>query len=74
MNKFIKFFIIWIASNLSVPFWIVGHIHLTMNIYDDIVEIITSIGMNIIVAVGLWLIRTTKRGLCILLILITVTV
>lgn len=55
MNKFIKFFIIWIASNLSVPFWIVGHIHLTMNIYDDIVEIITSIGMNIIVAVGLWL-------------------
>lgn len=55
MNKFIKFFIIWVASNLSVPFWIVGHIHLTMNIYDDIVEIITSIGMNIIVAVGLWL-------------------
>lgn len=53
--KFIKFFIIWVASNLSMPFWIVGHIHLSLNIYQDVTEIMASIGMNIIVAVGFWL-------------------
>ena len=30
----------------------VGHIHLMTNMYDDIVEILSSFGMNIIVAVG----------------------
>lgn len=53
--KFIKFFIKWIASNLSIPFWIVGHVHLTINVYEDIHEILMSFGMNIIVAVGFWL-------------------
>jgi len=50
MKKFILFFIMWIASNLSIPFWAVGHIHLTMNVYEDIKEIIASFGMNILVA------------------------
>lgn len=53
--KFIKFFIKWIASNLSIPFWIVGHIHLTMNVYEDIHEILMSCGMNVVVAIGFWL-------------------
>ena len=53
--KFFKFFVKWIASNLSIPFWVVGHVHLTMNIYDDLHEIIASIGMNVIVAIGFWL-------------------
>ena len=39
MRKFVLFFIMWIASNLSIPFWAVGHIHLTMNVYEDIKEI-----------------------------------
>jgi hypothetical protein len=30
----------------------VGHIHLSTNIYEDIYEILASIGMNLIVAVG----------------------
>lgn len=50
--RFIKFTITWIASNLSIPFWMVGHIHLTVNVYEDIHEIIASLGMNIIVAAG----------------------
>jgi hypothetical protein len=33
----------------------VGHIHLTMNVYEDIHEIIASFGMNIIVGLGFWL-------------------
>jgi hypothetical protein len=30
----------------------VGHIHLSMNVYADIHEILMSLGMNIIVATG----------------------
>ena len=53
--RFVKFTIIWIACNLSIPFWMVGHVHLTLNVYEDITEIAASAGMNIIVAVGFWL-------------------
>ena len=53
--KFLKFLLIWIASNLSIPFWMVGHVHLTTNIYEDLTEVIASMGMNIIVAIGFWL-------------------
>ena len=55
MKKFVLFFVMWIASNLSIPFWMVGHIHLTMNVYEDIYEILASFGMNIIVAIGFYL-------------------
>jgi len=55
VKEFIKFTVIWVACNLSIPFWVVGHVHLTVNMYQDFVEIFTSIGMNIIVAVGFWL-------------------
>ena len=33
----------------------VGHVHLTMNIYQDIYEILASLGMNILVATGFYL-------------------
>ena len=52
MKKFIIFFIIWVSQNLAIPFWIVGHIHLTLNAYADIKEIFASVGMNLIVIVG----------------------
>jgi hypothetical protein len=55
MKHFIIFLTTWIASNLSIPFWMVGHIHLTMNVYEDIYEILASFGMNIIVAIGFYL-------------------
>jgi hypothetical protein len=53
--KFVVFAIRWIANNLTVPFWMLGHIHLSLNIYDDIVEILASFGMNILVATGFYL-------------------
>ena len=53
--KFIKYTIKWISANLSIPFWIVGHIHITMNVYEDIYEILASFGMNIIVALAFWM-------------------
>ena len=52
MKKFLKFLIIWVSQNLAIPFWVVGHIHLSLNVYKDIHEIIASFGMNLIVAVG----------------------
>ena len=55
MKKFLVFLAIWISQNLAIPFWIVGHIHLSVSVYDDIKEILASIGMNLIVAVGFWL-------------------
>lgn len=53
--QFINYLVRWISNNLAIPFWMVGHIHLTTNIYEDIYEIIASFGMNIIVAIGFWL-------------------
>lgn len=53
--EFIKFLIRWISSNLAIPFWTVGHIHLMLNVYEDIHEIISSLGMNIIVGVGFFI-------------------
>ena len=55
MRKFLTYLVVWITSNLSIPFWVVGHIHLTMNVYKDIYEILMSLGMNLIVATGFWI-------------------
>ena len=52
MKYFLKYTLSWVSQNLSVPFWMVGHIHLGTNVYEDIYEILASIGMNLIVAAG----------------------
>lgn len=53
--KFVNYTVRWIAGNLSIPFWMVGHVHLSMNVYHDVVELLSSLGMNILVAIGFWL-------------------
>ena len=55
MKKFLIFLIIWISQNMAIPFWMVGHVHLSLNVYQDIHEIIASVGMNILVAIGFYL-------------------
>jgi len=52
MSKLVRYTIVWISQNLSIPFWMVGHVHLSVNVYDDIYEILASMGMNILVAIG----------------------
>ncbi len=52
MKHFLKYLIVWISQNLSIPFWMVGHVHLSINVYKNIHEIIASCGMNLIVAIG----------------------
>jgi len=53
--KFIKFTLIWISQQLAIPFWIVGHIHLSVHSFHDLYEILSSIGMNLIVAIGFFI-------------------
>jgi len=55
MKKFLTFLIIWISQNLAIPFWMLGHVHLSLNVYQDLHEIIASVGMNILVAIGFYL-------------------
>ncbi len=55
IKEFIIFTLIWISQNLAIPFWTLGHIHLMLNVYEDLHEIIASLSMNIIVAIGFWL-------------------
>ena len=52
VKRLVKYTIVWISQNLSIPFWVVGHVHLSLNVYDDIIEVISSIGMNVIVFIG----------------------
>jgi hypothetical protein len=33
----------------------IGHVHLTMNVYEDIIEILSSFGMNVLVAIGFYI-------------------
>jgi len=55
MKHFLKFTTVWISQNLAIPFWTIGHIHLMTTVYEDVMEIIASFGMNIIVAIGFWI-------------------
>jgi hypothetical protein len=57
MKKFITFLLIWISQQLAIPFWVVGHVHLSFNwdVYSDAKILFASLGMNLIVAVGFWL-------------------
>ena len=55
MVHFIKYLVIWISQNLAIPFWMVGHVHLSLNVYDDLYEILASVGMNLIVAIGFFI-------------------
>jgi hypothetical protein len=54
LRSFIKYTLLWVSQNLSIPFWTVGHIHLMTTIYEDIIELTMSLGMNIIVGVGFY--------------------
>jgi hypothetical protein len=53
MKSFAKYLLIWVSQNLAVPFWVVGHVHLMTTVYQDIHELIMSMGMNIIVVIGI---------------------
>ena len=53
--RLIKFLLIWISQNLAIPFWVVGHIHLSIHNFHELYELIGSVSMNVIVAIGFYL-------------------
>jgi hypothetical protein len=52
---FVRYTVVWISQNLAIPFWSIGHIHLMTTVYEDVIEIVSSIGMNAIVAIGFYI-------------------
>mgnify|MGYP003119301465 FL=1 len=63
MKKFVEFALIWYSQQMAIPFWVVGHVHLALNVYHDIYEIIISLGLNLIVLIGFILdYKKTKKN------------
>ena len=52
MKRFIEFALIWYSQQMAIPFWMIGHVHLSLNTYQDLHEIIVSVGLNVLVAIG----------------------
>ena len=50
--KLLKYTIVWISQNLAIPFWVVGHVHLSIHSLHDLYEILASVGMNVLVFAG----------------------
>jgi hypothetical protein len=61
IKQFLEFALIWYSQQMAIPFWIIGHVHLHLNVYQDIHEILASLGLNILVAVG-FIIDYRKNG------------
>lgn len=55
IKEFVLYTLVWISQNLAIPFWTIGHVHLMLNVYEDIHEILASLSMNLIVAIGFWI-------------------
>ena len=55
IRKFMKFALIWYSQQFAIPFWIVGHVHLHLSNYHDVLELVSSILMHLMVAAGFWL-------------------
>ncbi len=55
MWNFIRFFIVWVSENLSIPFWTVGHVHLSLSDYHISEALLASVAMHLIVGVGFFL-------------------
>ena len=50
--KLLKYTIVWISQNLAIPFWVVGHVHLSIHSWHVLYEILASVGMNVLVFAG----------------------
>jgi len=55
LKRFAKFSLIWYSQQFAIPFWIVGHVHLHLNNYNDALEFGASILMHVAVALGFYL-------------------
>jgi hypothetical protein len=51
---FFRYSLIWYANNFAIPFWVFGHIHLTMHDYHWILNLGVSILLHLSVFLGFW--------------------
>ena len=51
---FLKYTLSWVSQNLAIPFWAVGHLHLSLKlgVYQDLHIILASCSMNLICLIG----------------------
>ena len=54
-KKFTKFSLIWYSQQFAIPFWIIGHVHLHLNDYHDMIELSSSLFMHAMVIAGFYL-------------------
>ena len=52
MRSFLKFFVVWVSQNLAIPFWMVGHVHLSLTDYHADFEMLCSLLLHTIVGIG----------------------
>jgi len=55
LRRFAKFSLVWYSQQFAIPFWIVGHVHLHVNDYHDMIELGASLCMHAAVGVGFFL-------------------
>ncbi len=55
LKRFTKFSLIWYSQQFAIPFWIIGHVHLHLNDYNNIIEVSLSLLMHFAVACGFFL-------------------
>jgi len=53
--RFVKFLLVWISQNLAIPFWVVGHIHLSVHNFQEAIEVLSSVGLNVVVGIGFFI-------------------
>ena len=54
-KKFVRYSLIWYSEQFAIPFWVIGHVHLHLTNYHHLVELVGSITLNALVALGFWL-------------------
>ena len=55
IKAFVEYSLVWYSEQFAVPFWVIGHVHLHLAEYPDLVETLGSASLHLMVALGFWL-------------------
>jgi hypothetical protein len=47
-KQFLKYLILWFSQNMSIPVWLVGHLHMHYNEHSLLVEWISRILLDLL--------------------------
>jgi hypothetical protein len=54
-KAFLEYSLIWYSEQFAVPFWVIGHVHLHLAEYPDLLETLGSAALHLMVALGFWI-------------------